>query len=61
MTKIPYKIYIDEAEMPKYWFNVKASMKEQHDPFIKPNTLKPCTADDLRQGFASIPNIALNK
>ena len=49
--KIPYKIYIDESEMPKYWFNVKASMKEQHDPFLNPRTLEPCTKDDLREVF----------
>ena len=24
---IPYKIYLDENEMPKYWYNVRADMK----------------------------------
>ena len=23
---IPYKIYLDENEMPKYWYNVRADM-----------------------------------
>ena len=26
-NKIPYKIYLDENEMPKSWYNVRADMK----------------------------------
>ena len=33
--QIPYKIYLTEEEMPKKWYNVKADMKEQHEPFFK--------------------------
>lgn len=51
MSKIPYKIYINEKDMPKAWLNVKAFMKEQHEPFLNPATFKPCTADDLRPVF----------
>ena len=51
MSKIPYKIYINEKDMPKAWLNVKAFMEEQHEPFLNPATLKPCTADDLRPVF----------
>ena len=51
MNKIPYKIYIEENEMPTHWFNIKACMKEQHDPFINPKTMKPCTAEDLKPVF----------
>ena len=51
MNEIPYKIYIEEKDMPKAWLNLKAYMKEQHDPFLNPATLKPCTADDLRPVF----------
>lgn len=51
MSKIPYKIYIQEKDMPKAWLNVKAFMKEQHEPFLNPATLKPCTKDDLRPVF----------
>ena len=49
--KIPYKTYLTEEEMPKYWFNIKAVMKEQHDPFLNPATLEPCTAEDLKHVF----------
>ena len=49
--QIPYKIYLTEEEMPKYWYNVKAHMKEQHAPFINPATQKPCTKADLQPVF----------
>lgn len=49
--QIPTKIYLTEDEMPRTWLNVKAAMKEQHDPFLNPATLKPCTRDDLRPVF----------
>lgn len=51
MQKIPYKIFLEEQEMPKTWHNVRAVMKELPDPFINPATGKPCTADDLRPVF----------
>lgn len=50
-NKIPYKIYLSEEEMPRYWYNVKARMKEQHAPFINPATQKPCTKEDLSPVF----------
>lgn len=53
MTKIPYKIYLSEEEMPKNWYNLKAFMKELPTPFIHPGTLKPCTKDDLSPVFCS--------
>ena len=39
-NKIPYKTYLEESEMPKQWLNLKAFMKEQHEPFIHPGTMK---------------------
>lgn len=48
---IPYKIYLSEDELPKAWHNVRAVMKEKHDPFLNPATLKPCSFDDLRPVF----------
>lgn len=53
MTTIPYKIHLSEEEMPKYWYNMKAVMKELPEPMIHPGTLKPCTADDLSPVFCS--------
>lgn len=49
--KIPYKMYLTEEEMPKKWLNLKAFMKEQHDPFLNPATGKPCTAEELEAVF----------
>ena len=49
--KIPYKIYLEENEMPKQWLNLKGFMKEQHDPFIHPGTMKPCVKEDLLPVF----------
>lgn len=49
--QIPYKIYLTEDEMPKVWHNVRAVMKEKHEPFLNPATLKPCTAEELGHVF----------
>lgn len=27
--EIPYKIYLEESEMPKQWYNVRADMKNK--------------------------------
>lgn len=51
MVKIPTKIYLNEEDIPRRWYNVRAVMKEKHDPFLNPATLKPCTPDDLRPVF----------
>lgn len=50
-STIPYKIYLSEEEMPKYWYNVKARMKTQHPPFLNPATMQPCTKADLQSVF----------
>ena len=49
--KIPYKIYLSEEEMPKYWYNVRADMKNKPAPLIKPATKQPMTFDELRHVF----------
>ena len=45
--EIPYKIYLEESEMPKYWYNVRADMKVKPAPLLNPETLKPMTAEEL--------------
>jgi len=47
MAKIPYKTYLTEDELPRQWYNIKADMKEKHDPMLHPGTLKPMTAEEL--------------
>lgn len=49
--KIPYKIYLEESEMPKQWYNVRADMKNKPAPLLNPGTLKPMTLDELRPVF----------
>ncbi len=33
--EIPYKIYLEESEMPKEWYNVRADMKNKPAPTFK--------------------------
>lgn len=47
MQKIPTKIYLNETEMPKYWYNVRADMKEKHAPMLNPGTLKPVKKEEM--------------
>ncbi len=48
---IPYKIYLEESEMPKAWYNVRADMKNKPAPLLNPGTLEPMSYDDLRPVF----------
>lgn len=49
--KIPYKIYLEESEMPTQWYNVRADMKNKPAPLLNPATLKPMTAEELGHVF----------
>ena len=49
--KIPYKIYLEESEMPAQWYNVRADMKNKPAPLLNPGTQKPITLDDLKPIF----------
>lgn len=50
-NKIPYKIYLDESEIPTKWYNVRADMKNKPAPLLNPATLKPMTHADLAPVF----------
>ena len=49
--EIPYKIYLEEHEMPKQWYNVRADMKKKPAPLLNPVTKEPITEDELAQVF----------
>ena len=49
--EIPYKIYLEEEEMPKQWYNVRADMKRKPVPLLHPGTMQPMTTEDLRPVF----------
>ena len=51
MANIPYKIYLNEEEMPKAWYNLRADMKNKPAPLLNPGTLKPMTAEELAPVF----------
>ena len=46
-TEIPYKIYLEEQEMPRELYNVRADMKNKPAPLLNPATGKPMTAEEL--------------
>lgn len=49
--KIPYKIYLDEKEIPTKWYNVRADMKNKPAPLLNPATLEPMKAEELYPVF----------
>ncbi len=50
---IPYKTYLEESEMPKQWYNVRADMKTKPAPLLNPATLKPMTVEELSPVFCT--------
>ncbi|MBQ7335823.1 MAG: TrpB-like pyridoxal phosphate-dependent enzyme [Clostridia bacterium] len=49
--EIPYKIYLEESEMPREWYNVRADMKIKPAPLLNPATGKPINAEELGHVF----------
>jgi tryptophan synthase beta chain len=48
---IPYKIYLEESELPTAWYNVRADMKNKPAPLLNPGTGAPMAFEDLRPVF----------
>ena len=49
--KIPYKIYLNENEMPKSWYNLRADMEKKPAPLLNPATHEPMKAEELAGVF----------
>ncbi len=49
--KIPYKIYLNENEMPEAWYNLRADMKQKPAPLLNPATRQPMKAEELAGVF----------
>ncbi len=49
--KIPYKIYLNESEMPTAWYNLRAEMKKKPAPLLNPGTHQPMAAEELAGVF----------
>ena len=48
---IPCKIYLNETEMPKAWYNLRADMKVKPAPLLNPGTHEPMKAEELAGVF----------
>jgi tryptophan synthase beta chain len=53
--KIPTRIYLDEDEMPKSWYNMRADMKAKPDPLLHPGTLQPVKTEEMEAIFCKEP------
>lgn len=49
--KIPTKLFLEESELPKSWYNMNAVMPDKHDPALNPATLRPCTLEEFSVPF----------
>ncbi len=49
--KIPVKIFLNEEELPKQWYNMNAVLPNKHAPLLDPFTKKPCTKEELNKVF----------
>ncbi len=49
--QIPYKIYLEENELPKQWLNLRAFMDKKPAPLLNPKTLRPMTLEELSKVF----------
>ncbi len=50
-TKIPYKIYLNEEEIPTQWYNVRADMKNKPAPLISPADGHALTIEEMNPIF----------
>ena len=51
--EVPYKIYLQESEMPTRWCNLRADMKNEPAPLLNPATLQPCKPEELEAVFCA--------
>lgn len=48
---IPHRLYLPEDRIPTAWYNLRADMKEAHEPMLHPGTGMPATKADLAPVF----------
>ena len=51
--EIPYKIYLEETELPKQWLNLRAFMPNKPAPLLHPVTFEPMTQADMEKVFCA--------
>jgi tryptophan synthase beta chain len=52
-NRVPYKTYLQEDEVPRQWYNVRADMQTDHAPILHPGTLQPVTVADMEPIFCT--------
>lgn len=50
-TNIPYKIYLEENEMPTHYYNLRADMEKKPAPLLNPATGEPLKFEDMQPIF----------
>ncbi len=48
---VPYKIYLEENEIPTSWYNMRADMKNKPAPLIHPGTRQPLKLEEMTPIF----------
>ena len=38
MKNVPYRYYLPDEKMPKFWYNLRSAMKDKPDPLVNPGT-----------------------
>ena len=51
MKQIPNKVYLNESDLPKQWYNIVADMKTKPSPYFSAKTGKVVSASDLEAIF----------
>ena len=49
--EIPYKIYLEESEIPTSWYNIRSDMKNKPAPLLNPGTGQPLSLEELSPIF----------
>ena len=53
MERIPYKIFLEEHELPTAWYNLRADMARKPLPLLDPHTGAPMAAKQLERVFCT--------
>lgn len=48
---IPYKIYLEEHEMPTHYYSLRGDMKKKPAPLLNPGTMEPLTYEEMQPIF----------
>lgn len=49
--KVPYRFTLNEDQIPRQWYNLRADMPQQPDPMLNPATMQPAREEELYPVF----------